>query len=196
VNRQGWCYTEVFAKLIYMYCPNCGQESREDANYCRSCGTSLSEDFEQEASLITGVSVEREEDPVTYDTATDTVNDVYYQPISDTSPKLPVVLKVVGGVVVFSNAALISIDVVRAIVSLFDSSLGLGLVVILTPVGWIVYVIPLIAAWGGGSVTVEWAEGATNTWELYGKAIAGLIATLIVPWLVLFVMHSILIAFV
>lgn len=80
----------------------------------------------------------------------------------------------------------ITFCVLKAVINIFEISWKTGLVLfVVLPIGFMLYCIPVVIAWGGIYWLKEYLEEVKNSWEYWFKQIGGFIGCIVLPLVIL-----------
>lgn len=100
----------------------------------------------------------------------------------------PTWLKWIAGILLYLNAINVLITGLQLAVMIFEESLGLGLILVLTGIGFLIIGGPITAAFLAPSIILDALEyELTNWWEFTAKSILYFIMAVFLPYILLLI---------
>jgi hypothetical protein len=96
------------------------------------------------------------------------------------------------GVILYSWAIYLTFLTIVMVIALFEASIGAGLALLLTPLGYIFFVPAVFLAWSAPSFLSEYTSAITNPWEYYTKVIFGYFLAFVTSYAAFFILMALL----
>ena len=103
-------------------------------------------------------------------------------PLPITKLSLPRPAVWIGGFVLYPLALLITFTSLQALFALFQEFWKIGLGLFLTGIGEFIYFGPAVAAWGGPSWLIQYAEEAPSKQKMWKRAVLGFLLVALGPF--------------